>query len=228
MDLGKRLTSQGITWEQLLFQFVIVLVGVYLAIYLERSAKEAGDQARLHDMLGFLLDEIAQDERDIQSILETYDAKLTALDRAHAALVRRSQRDADVIDSLYDNDGFGNRTVYVRRAAYTILSTSGLMAELREADLGFELSNLYEHLYPRLKYNGELLDQQTNEYRDVLQSHWDPVHHRFLQVSARQGASLAIAMDEYTNQHEYYRYLLRRAIESIDVVGPKIVRYLGE
>ena len=58
--LRKRMSSQGITLEQFAFQFVVVLLGVYLAILFESKAE---DRSRAADARAMLVSVLAEPRR---------------------------------------------------------------------------------------------------------------------------------------------------------------------
>ncbi len=68
IGLKKNLTSQGITPYQFAFQFVVVILGVYLAIVFEGKAE---DRARANDanaMLVRVLSELTLDEGEMETL----------------------------------------------------------------------------------------------------------------------------------------------------------------
>lgn len=75
LNWRSRLASQGITWEQLVFQFVIVVLGVYLAIAFEGRAEDRARVAQAHDLLERVLKELTLDESHIKEIMAGAELK---------------------------------------------------------------------------------------------------------------------------------------------------------
>ena len=146
--LKKKFTSQGITLEQFAFQFVVILLGVYLAVVFEGKA---GDRSRRGDadaMLATVLRELALDEQDMEVVLEGKREMARGFASFADLLVNPSQNDEAAIDSLLT--GMFDATVFPRRSAYTALLASGDLGYIAERDLSLLLVDLYEHHYVRL------------------------------------------------------------------------------
>ena len=115
------LKREGITWPQFFFQLVIVLLGVYLAIFFERKAQERSLAEDTAVMLRNVVTELEQDEGEIQRILGIVARKGEIARQMADLLARASQEDVPVLDSLMRAYVDNNRTAFVRKGAYASL-----------------------------------------------------------------------------------------------------------
>jgi hypothetical protein len=161
--LCRRLVRQGITLEQFGFQFVVVLLGVYLAIVLENCAQDRAEEEQANAMLADVLLEIQDDEREIQAVLAAQRELQEAYGALEAYLITASLADEPGIDSLFTGPLSFNPTAFPRRAAYSSLVASGGIAAITSKPLALQLVSLYEHYYTRLIYVGELSDKNLVE-----------------------------------------------------------------
>ena len=183
-DLRKRMFSQGISLEQFAFQFVVVLLGVYLAIFFENKAEDRSRAADARAMLVNVLGEMELDEEEIldrrQAQVETVRAAETLMD----LLATASPAEDAAIDSIMSGPSWpSNPTVFPRRSAYSALVAGGNMGYLSDTDLTLRLANLYEHHYVRLVNHGDWTDRITYDHfwPVVNGQYWDKAHGRLVQ-----------------------------------------------
>ena len=152
------LKREGITWPQFFFQLVIVLLGVYLAIFFERKAQERSLAEDTAVMLRNVVTELEQDEGEIQRILGIVARKGEIARQMADLLARASQEDVPVLDSLMRAYVDNNRTAFVRKGAYASLVSGGYLRSLARTELPALFADLYERTYTRVATNGEMQD----------------------------------------------------------------------
>ena len=86
--LNQKLSKQGITPYQFAFQFVVVLLGVYLAIFFEGKAQSREQEQDARAMLESVLREIELDENDISETLTAQGE----MEQSYAALAGLDNR----------------------------------------------------------------------------------------------------------------------------------------
>ncbi len=176
----KKLASQGITWEQLVFQFLVVLVGVYLAISFERWADDHSRQGEANAMLGRIVEELRLDEEDLNLVIAEATVGSPAADSLLILLEDVSSNNGVEVESLIGGPLFLARTVFPRGAAYTALVSGGYLTSIADQELALRLANLYEHTYDRLGVNTESSDQVAHDIYIVFHEYWDRGHRRFI------------------------------------------------
>jgi hypothetical protein len=223
-----RLARQGITVEQFAFQFVVVLLGVYLAIFFESKAEERALQADARATLVNVLQELRTDQADIEETL----AEQADLGEASAALrdllAIASPAEEPAIDSLLSGRLAFNPTVFPRRAAYSALLSSGRFAAITSDELTLSLADLYEHHYPRLENLGELYDENyLDEFYHLAQTHWDFSGQRLIERGGASNVVLRNAAERHRVFGNAYQSQLASTLEAVRAVSDRIEAYLG-
>ena len=176
--LRKKLRLEGLTASAVLFDFFIVLAGVYVAIFFDQLVedRERAEQAQVS--LYAVMDELDRDEQDIRGVLEVQAERLEAYAEIERAL-EHPEADAIVLNDLLRNRISPNRTFFPRRSAYSVMLASGQFMHIRDERLRLQLTDLYERDYERLVYNGEVFDEVHQvELQRAIVAHWDYKRHR--------------------------------------------------
>ena len=171
--IRKKLSSQGITPAQFGFQFVVVLLGVYLAIFFENKAEDQSREADARTLLANVLSELELDEGEILGRRQDQLEAATAAESMMDLLAKASPADDAVMDSIMNEPWVFNPTVFPRRSAYSALVASGNMGYLSDTDLTLRLANLYEHHYVRLVRHGDWTDKISYDH------FWPVVHAQY-------------------------------------------------
>ena len=226
-NVRRRFTSQGITWEQLAFQFLVVLLGVYLAVSFERKAEERGRQGDAIELLGHLLDELVLDEADFRVVASAQAEIRVALDSLGVLLAIGSDSNAPQIDSLLYGPLLSLVTAFPRRAAYSAMVSGGYLTAIPDQELTVKLANLYEHSYPRLVHNGEYFDQWGKEAFFVLGDYWDLEGRVFLRPGVNGTAPLRNAVRNFRDMGDFYALILGEAQVNLMALREDVESYLG-
>ena len=228
-NFSKRLTSQGITWEQLLFQFVIVVLGVYLAIAFERRAEEQNRQEDAREMLGRVLEELRLDEAEFNQIIAGADLICPAFDSLSVLMNDRPNEHGDQIYDLLYGPLFSFWTVFPRRAAYTAMISGGYLTAVPDQGLTVRLADLYEHGYARVVTNGEMVDRFSIESYVPFMNDWDIDRRVFLDPGPAGTAAARNAMRTMRDMYcTYYTgSLLPDMLDEVIGVRTELEAYLG-
>ena len=227
--LPKRFSSQGITWEQLAFQFLIVLIGVYLAISFERRAEDRSRQEEASEMLGRILDEIRLDEADINLVITEGRIGSAAVDSLLVLLEEDPTANGSRIDSIINGPLAVTRTVFPRQAAYTALVSGGYLTSLADQGLAIRLANLYEHAYGRILANNAFSDRVAHDIYLVFLNYWDPGRHQFITPRSEENIR-ALNAWRYLKENFYDWYAAELApsiLEEVSAVRMELETYLG-
>jgi len=227
--IRERLTSQGITWEQFAFQFVIVLLGVYLAVSFERRVEERGRREDAHEMLGRVLAELRLDEAEIRDVVAEAEGKAAAYDSLSVLMADGSNRFGDEIQSLLFGPLFVTHTVFPRMAAYTAMVSGGYLTAIPDQDLAMRLANLYEHTYGRLVHNGEVVDQTNISAGADFRTQWDYDRRAFLTPGLNGTALARNAMRIRTRVYcdWYAGALLPETLTQVTALRTELEAHLG-
>ena len=227
--LRKKLSSQGITPAQFGFQFIVVLLGVYLAILFEGKAEDRSREMEARTMLANVLDEMELDRADMARIQGIQADRERAFQYLADLLSVATEAEEPAIDSLFTGPLAGNPTVYPRRAGYSALVESGGLAFISDEEVPILLANLYEHHYPRLTYFGEMYDKTyaENFAFEANRKFWDVPEGEFLQKGKNANRVFRnIAMNQVVMAGMYHSRL-SEILAELDAVSEAVQTYVN-
>ncbi len=224
----EKFSSQGITWEQLGFQFVVILLGVYLAIFFEGCAEDRQHGQEAADLMVHVLDELLLDERDFQAVSDGREEVLMALDSLTLLFRIGSDSNGPQVDSLLRGPLAVVQTAFPRRAAYSALVSGGYLTAIRDQALSVRLANLYEHHYSRVGYNGEMIDGWFRETYFLSAEYWDADRMVFVAPGANAGPPARTALGKLRILYDWYAgTLLEDVLAELTEVRKSVEEYLG-
>ena len=228
--LRKRFNTQGITLEQFAFQFIVVLLGVYLAIFFEGKAEDRSRAAEAGAMLQSVVGELEFDEREILEVRQAQAEYVSASETLMDLLMTASQAEEARIDSILDGPMMINLTVFPRRAAYSALVSSGNMGYLKDPDLALDLADLYEHHYVRLINHGDYLDQtiQGNFWPTMYARYLDRPNGRLRQFGEGANVEFRNLVYQQHIQHSTYINRLDEVLEEVRAAKGRLEEYLNQ
>ena len=225
---SERLKREGVTWPQFLFQFIIVLLGVYLAILSERKAEERNLQEDTEVMLRNVLRELEADEDELFRILGLQEIRLETAEGLGELLSRASQDDAAAVDSLFERFLDNNRTAFLRKSAYSAMVAGGHLRSLVRTDLPVMFAALYERTYTRVEGNGGWQDYQTFEYLiPAFNAHFDKGRGEFIAPGPDANVQLRNAAFQVARGIRWYSGFLRETLNEVRSVKGTVEAYLG-
>jgi hypothetical protein len=133
--LKKRFVLQGITLEQFAFQFIVILLGVYLAILFEGKGEDRSREAEAEAMLLSVLSELNSDEEEMEDVIDAQRERAQGYATVADLLATASTADEAAIDSFLGGPRSYNATVFPRRSAYTALLANGNLGYVSGGDL---------------------------------------------------------------------------------------------
>jgi hypothetical protein len=224
-----RLSKEGITWIQFLFQFVIIVLGVYLAIFFERKAGERELEEDTRVMLQNVLTELEQDEAEILEKLETQAVRLETARALGEVLARAEAVDGPAVDSLVEHFLLNNRTAFLRESAYQTMVAGGYLRSLVRTELPRLFADLYERTYTRVVVAGEWQDYQVFEY--MIPSYNDHVvrgEGRFLRPGPEANVRFRNRVLQLHRGIGFYQGFLEDTLQEVRRVKGAVQRYLEE
>ena len=204
------------------YQIVIVIIGVYLGITLERRAADRDQTRKAEASLVQLMGDLRRDEADMLRVqreqeLQTRDYR----EIAQWLAAPRAQSSAH-IDSLL-RKVTNSPTVYPRRGIYESMVAAGQLALLPETVRG-DVGNLYENIYTRLAANGEQYDYSVErDFFPAYAAAWDPARKQLITTAAGDRVRFRNVVLLMAAWSEYYAMLLadsqREVAEVMNIVG---------
>ena len=223
--LGDRLRADGVTAAQFGFQLLIVIIGVYVAIWVQdRVERRSRTQAASRTLEAMNL-ELAQDENALVNIIAV-QARLRERASQLIDLVRSDQPADSAIAQIVNSEDIRNRTFFSRRAAYSTLLGGDRLEYVTDAQLRLRIAELYEHDYTRLSRNGDLYDEiyQTTLRRALLE-YWDYKHGRPIPAGREAAVQLSNAAWRVVDFSTYYEGLLRAQLQAVREIRKRLTEY---
>ena len=226
MGLRSKLREEGVTVTTVLFEFFIILAGVYVAIAFDDfvTKRESATQARA--ALIAVAAEVERDKEDIHEVLGVQRDRLEAYAGIVSAL-ENPATESTHLDSLFRAHVSPNRTFFPRNSAYTVMLTSDQLIHVSNETLRLRLIDLYERDYERLARNGEVFDNaHQGELQREIVSHWDYKNLRLREGQRSREAltNAALRMDQWASR---YMTLLESHVPVLDSALSGIEAYVA-
>ncbi|MCB0655220.1 MAG: hypothetical protein KDC57_03735 [Saprospiraceae bacterium] len=138
-------------------EIVLVVIGILIALQINTwNAKNQTHSDQMFLLQNLKID-LQNDLKQISNVIEQQSARAQSIDR-----ITLHPKDLPILDTAkYLNTG-NNPGFFPAIGAYQSASNSGLLDQLNNAELKNAIYSLYESDYPRLTYNGEILDSRND------------------------------------------------------------------
>lgn len=167
-------------WTAIFIDFVIVVTGVYLGIYLGDVRDARNFTIETRQSLQALESEMRADLKRLDEIIAFQTRKDAEQHRA-VTLLSADHLNNEELNRLLEKTVGDNDTYYPNTSAYESMKTRGYLAALPDAALRLELTRLFERDYNRQEINAEYYDQQVFQFSDtILAKCWDRVGHKMM------------------------------------------------
>jgi hypothetical protein len=199
-------------WTAIVLDFLIVVSGVYIGIYLGnvRDAQKYAGETR--QSLQALEAEMRSDLVRLDEIIAWQTSKTQAQHRL-ANLLGAENFDNEEAGRLIEVTLGGNDTFYPSRSAYQAMKTGGYLAALPDAELNVTLTRLYERDYTRQDLNGEYYDRIIFDVSaEIISPCWDRIGSKFLPCGEDSAAVLRNGIMMVRDQGDFYLNLLSGTI----------------
>jgi hypothetical protein len=219
----RSLRRQGITWQQFIFQFLIVAVGVWLAIVVGDYTTRNDHINNARQSLQAVLQELKQDEAEIiavDSLRQQNDSTIMIL----AAEVSRPVVNDSAVEDLYYHRLKTNRTVFPRTAAYSMMTNGSQLQYITDPHLRLQLAELYDHDYLRLKTNSDISDLIWQNFHFAFADFWNAAAMRHIGTPA-DGGRLGSLISRSVAFSVYYQRLLKGDLKRVQDLEKAISDY---
>ena len=147
--------------------------------------------------------------------------------QAIATAARAPAPSDSVLGELITRRLEANRTVFPRRAAYSIMVNAGQLEDITDPELRLAIAELYDHDFVRIQNAGSLSDEISFAFRFGVLEFWDYELQRHLDspAAALKTSNLAHRFIVYNT---FYLEMIDRTLASVRNVRQAILDYLGE
>jgi len=209
-------------WTAIGLDFVIVVAGVYLGIYLGNVRDAQKYAAETRQSLQALEAEMRSDLPRLDEIIAFQTEKAEDYHRLIEAL-GEDHPDGAELKSLIETTNKGNDTFFPSKSAYEAMKTAGYLASLPDAELRSALTRLFERDYVRQHYNADYYDQVGYDVYNLITAQcWDRFGGKLLSCGEDSAAVLRNGVSTISDQGDYYLSLLT------GIVRPEIVESLAK
>lgn len=199
-------------WTAVALDFVIVVVGVYIGIYL-------GDIQDARNYAGQTQQSLAAVEFELRSDLNQLDDVIAIQEK----LVLGQRRAIELLgDASHDPEELGRLLIYItqendtffpNRAAYEAMKTGGHLSALPDNTLRLQIANLFERHVVRVELNATLYDEVGFDFmRDIRDPNWDAIGHRPIGDGETGYILMRNGVRTLLDQSEFYLRLLKETI----------------
>jgi hypothetical protein len=210
---------EGITPAQVLFQLIVVTVGVYIATIAQQKAETRDRRDAAADLVVAIDAELAEDERSLDELVVAQQNM-----RELMLLVAKDARDEapdTAISRITKQRLLVNRTFFPRKAAYATLLSGGQLQYIKNRQLRLDLAKVYEQDYARVAWNSEISDQiYQGIFRAAFLEYWDYAEDRPFAGNAHSAGKLSNAayrVREYSVGYEQLLVAQRTGIQALRV-----------
>jgi hypothetical protein len=205
--------------QRLVFELVVVLLGVFLAIRLEGWADDTAQKRAALETLETLRTELEADRAEMDRISRAQADFADGMRRLATLLRGDSEPHLEEIETLLLEDLTPNPTWFPQSAAYEMLLSTGQAAALDNPELEVALARLFRRSYVRLVYNGEIYDQAyLEEFRRTVTRRWDYTSGRLFSFREADNRDLANAAGRIVQWANTYRAVLSEYAPELDSV----------
>lgn len=160
-------------------EILLVVIGILIALGINNWNENQKTEEKIKQFLISLKSELSNDLTEIDVVT---DAQVARSNRITQAIVLSNTPNAKSIiltDSIKYFDPGSNFTFFPTVGSYNAANNAGLIDNISNEELKRSILDLYEHLYPRVIYNGAILDERTGQLEWSSKRYWDILNERY-------------------------------------------------
>ncbi len=151
-------------WKYIVTETVIVIIGIMIAFSLNNWSTNYKNNQALRGNIESILSDLEADALSIDDIITRQNQKILDLKTIKVELSGR-EVDWDLVSGLISKQQ-SSPTFYPITSTFQSTVSSGKVDLIKSLDKKTELFHLYEFIYKKAVYNGQLYDQSHIEYYD--------------------------------------------------------------
>ncbi|MGB5243344.1 MAG: DUF6090 family protein [Lutimonas sp.] len=170
---GKPAWPAGRYFKYAIGEIVLVVIGILIALGINNWNENRKTEEKIKQFLVNLKSELRNDLTEIKVVTE---AQIERSNRITQAIELSNNSNVETIiltDSIKYYDPGNNFTFFPTVGSYNAANNAGLIDNINNVELKRSILDLYEHLYPRVVYNGAILDERTGQFEWNSKRYWD-------------------------------------------------------
>ena len=154
-------------------EIILVVIGILIALGINNWNENRKTKEQIKQFLISLKSDLKNDLDEINIVTEAQMMRYKRTTEAIELSKIPNLKTRLLNDSVtYYNPG-NNFTFFPTVGSYNAAKNAGLIDNITNDKLKRNLLNLYEHLYERVTYNGEILDERTGQVEWESRRYWD-------------------------------------------------------
>ncbi len=207
-------------WFAVGIDFLIVVAGVYIGIYLGDIQTERQHARETGQALLALESEMRSDVDRLDEIIALQTLKAADQHRI-IEILGATNVETEELNRLLEIMVGANDTFFPNRSAYRALQTGGHLAALPDEALRIQITRLFERQYLRQDFNSVAYDEQVFTFSStILAETWDRVGWKLMTSRADSAVILRNGVLVVRDQGDFYLNFLTGTIR------PEIIRTL--
>jgi len=199
-------------WTAVALDFVIVVAGVYLGIFLGAVQENRSYARQTAQALLALETELRSDLERLDEIIALQTRKAEE-QRQAVELLAAADVDEETLGPILERMVGENDTFFPNRSAYRAMQTGGHLAALADDALRIQLTRLFERDYVRQDFNAEYYDRQAFDFSNtIMADYWDRVDQRLMPDAPNAAIILRNGVLVIRDQGDFY---LKFTVETI-------------
>jgi hypothetical protein len=160
-------------------EIILVVIGILIALGINNWNENRKTQEKIKQFLVSLKSELRNDLTEINGVTEAQVSRSNSITQAIELSKNSNVKTIILTDSIkYYNPG-SNFTFFPTVGSYNAANNAGLIENINNVELKRSVLDLYEHLYPRVIYNGAILDERTGQLEWNSKRYWDILNERY-------------------------------------------------
>ena len=151
-------------WKYVFREIVIVIIGIMIAFSLNNWSTNYQNSQALKNNLESIISDLEEDKISIDNIIARQKEKIDDFRSIKAGLME-NEVDWDFLSKLISKQQ-SSPTFYPITSTFQSTVSSGKIDLIKNIEKKKKLFHLYEFVYKKAVYNGELYDQSHIEYYD--------------------------------------------------------------
>lgn len=204
-------------------EIFLVVIGILIAVSLNNWNQKQHQLTWQDQFLSDLDSELKQDEERLSIVLNWQKTKDACLNHLLKQINTQNYTNVKQLDSLYGLAISSNRTFFPSAGVYQSAVSSGNIEFLTDANLKYQITNLYDHHYFRLEYNGQLYDNSADKIDWEQRLLFDKIQLKSRNPEVFQSIEFKANVEYLHDQNKTYKSLAEMVLQAIQATRLKIL-----
>jgi hypothetical protein len=160
-------------------EIVLVVIGILIALGINNWNENRKTEEQIRQFLISLKSDLKNDLNEIKIVTEAQILRYNLIAQAIELSEEPNVKTIILNDSVRFYEPGSNFTFFPTVGAYNAANNAGLIDNIINEGLKRSILNLYEHLYPRVAYNGVILDERTGQIEWESKQYWEISKERY-------------------------------------------------